>query len=1007
MCSILLRFRTHPYALSTDIEKAFLHVRLNEQDRDFTRFLWLSNPSDPESPFITYRFKVVLFGSVSSPFMLNATLHYHLDNHNTTVTQDMKENLYVDNLISGCDTEAEAINYYDEARSIMSQGNFNLRSWSSNSPLLQARAADDSTDEKSESVNILGLQWKPTTDKLTLVENSGSFNPNAPTTKRKILQLSSKVYDPLGLLSPVTVRARILLQDLWRRKLPWDTPVDEGLQRTWSSIAEDIEESVKEYATLPRQYFSDSVKQEGNIHLHVFCDASTVAYGAVAFLQRENHTSFVMAKTRVAPLKTRTLPQLELMAALIGARLTHFIQNTLQKRFPNLSIHLWSDSQIVLHWLSSKKSLPQFVANRVKEIKLLCPASSWHYCPTSDNPADLLTRGITSNQLRSSTIWLHGPPWLTAESQWPSWTPKESTLLSTQTLVTITLPNTDAGRIPPSYQPGLHHIIDVSRETKLSKLIRRTAYILRFVNIYTKRNPPQSGPLTTQELQEAERQWIQNVQALTYGKEIANLRTKHDNRLPLVRQLRLFLDASGLLRCGGRIHNAPLSELTKFPYLLPAKHPFTELVIQDAHQNQLHAGVNSTVTALRQKFWIPTARQSVKKVLRCCVNCRKVVGTSYSAPDPAPLPKSRLQEVVPFKVTGVDFTGALFVNETDGSETKVYICLFTCATSRAIHLEIVTDLTEETFIQAFRRFASRKSLPKRMISDNASTYLSAADELKQLFQSPSLKKAFSDRGIEWEFIPKRAPWYGGFWERLIGMTKTVIKKVLGRARISLIALQTLVTEIEAVLNDRPLTYVSSDVNDPEPLTPAHLLYGRRMTSLPYPDVDDDDEVEDPDFMDDSEVRRRAKSQALRLKHFESRWRKEYLTSLREFHKSTGNNDQSVRVGDVVLIHSDKPRLLWRMAVIESLIRGKDGLVRAVNLRTSKGKTNRPITKLYPLELVDSEKSSDSPVEREVGDPKEIVSEIPKRPVREAAKKASQKISAWTETLRGPPEDVVN
>ena len=160
-------------------------------------------------------------------------------------------------------------------------------------------------------------------------------------------------------------------------------------------------------------------------------------------------------------------------------------------------------------------------------------------------------------------------------------------------------------------------------------------------------------------------------------------------------------------------------------------------------------------------------------------------------------------------------------------------------------------------------------------------------------------------------------------------------------------------------------------------------------------------------MDDSEVRIRAKSQALRLKHFESRWRKEYLTSLREFHKSTGNNDQSVRVGDVVLIHSDNPRLLWRMAVIESLIRGKDGLVRAVNLRTSKGKTNRPITKLYPLELVDSEKFSDSPVEREVGDPKEIVSEIPKRPVREAAKKASQKISAWTETLRGPPEDVVN
>ena len=212
-------------------------------------------------------------------------------------------------------------------------------------------------------------------------------------------------------------------------------------------------------------------------------------------------------------------------------------------------------------------------------------------------------------------------------------------------------------------------------------------------------------------------------------------------------------------------------------------------------------------------------------------------------------------------------------------------------------------------------------MPRQVISDNASTYLSAAEELKQLFQSPSLKKPFSNRGIEWKFIPKRAPWYGGFWERLIGMTKTVIKKVLGRARINLIALQTLVTEIEAVLNDRPLTYVSSDVNDIEPLTPAHLIYGRRIISLPYPHVDED-EIEDPDFINDSEARR-AKSQALRLKHFESRWRKEYLTSLREFHKNTGKNEQSVRVGDVVLIHSEKARLLWHMAVIESLIRGKD------------------------------------------------------------------------------------
>ena len=810
----------------------------------------------------------------------------------------MKENLYVDNLISGCDTEVDAVAYYEEARSTMSHGKFNLRSWASNSSLLQARTAEDNTNEKSEKVNILGLQWNPTTDNLTLAESSSNLTPNVPATKRKILQQSAKVYDPLGLLAPVTVRARILLQELWQRKLPWDTPVDQDLQQRWLTIAEDIQQSITKQATLPRQYLPTPVEQQAELQLHVFADASTLAFGTVAFLQQGPHTSFVMARSRVAPLKKRTLPQLELMAALIAARMAHFIQQTFQKRYPDLSIHMWSDSQIVLHWLNSEKSLPQFIANRVKEIKQLYPAQCWHYCPTSDNPADLLTRGITFAQFQSSTIWLKGPSWLTSQSQWPTWSLREAATVSSQALVAINSTPTNATHVQSTSQPGLHRIIDLSKHTNLSKLIRCTAYILRFVNYITKKNPPQFGPLTTRENEEAERKWIQNCQALTYDEEIVNLQSKNASRLPLVRQLRLFIDENGHLRCGGRIHNAPVNESTKFPYLLPSKHPFTDLVIQDAHYNQLHAGVNATVTAIRQKFWIPAVRQSVKRVLRCCVTCRKVVGKPYPAPDQAPLPKSRIHELVPFRVTGVDFTGALFVDDVRGFETKVYICLL------PIHLEVVTDLTEETFIQAFRRFASRKSMPRQVISDNASMYLSAAEELKQLFQSPSLKKAFSNRGIEWKFIPKRAPWYGGFWERLIGMTKTVIKKVLGRARINLIALQTLVTEIEAVLNDRPLTYVSSDVNDIEPLTPAHLLYGRRITSLPYPHVDED-EIEDPDFMNDSEARRRAKSQALRLKHFESRWRKEYLTSLREFHKNTGKNEQSVRVGDVVLIHSEK------------------------------------------------------------------------------------------------------
>ena len=202
--------------------------------------------------------------------------------------------------------------------------------------------------------------------------------------------------------------------------------------------------------------------------------------------------------------------------------------------------------------------------------------------------------------------------------------------------------------------------------------------------------------------------------------------------------------------------------------------------------------------------------------------------------------------------------------KSDNGETKAYICLFTCAVTRAIHLEVVTDLTESSFLQAFRRFSSRKSLPVVMISDNASTYLASAETLQELFQSPSLKEVFGRQGIDWKFIPKRAPWYGGFWERLIGLTKKAVRKTLGRASVTLIKLQTLVVEIEATLNDRPITYVSSDIGDEEPLTPSHLLYGRRITSLPFDHGITSEDLTDPDYGNDSDMGRRVKMQALIL-----------------------------------------------------------------------------------------------------------------------------------------------
>ena len=252
-----------------------------------------------------------------------------------------------------------------------------------------------------------------------------------------------------------------------------------------------------------------------------------------------------------------------------------------------------------------------------------------------------------------------------------------------------------------------------------------------------------------------------------------------------------------------------------------------------------------------------------------------------------------MKEAPPFTITGVDFTGALRVRDKHGLEEKAYICLFTCANTRAIHLELVHDLSEEQFILAFRRFSSRRSVPKVMISDNATTFVSSAREIEKLTKSEAVLEELNNQGTQWTFIPKRAPWYGGFWERLVGVTKNCIRKVLGRSFVSFDVLNTVVTEAEAIINDRPLTYVSTSPFDEDPLTPSHLLHGRRIVSLPYPsDTVKDNSIQDITYTHSS-ANKLYNMQSSIIQHFWHRWKMEYLTSLREFHRICGHETTKI------------------------------------------------------------------------------------------------------------------
>ena len=395
----------------------------------------------------------------------------------------------------------------------------------------------------------------------------------------------------------------------------------------------------------------------------------------------------------------------------------------------------------------------------------------------------------------------------------------------------------------------------------------------------------------------------------------------------------------------------------------------------DIHMDRFHAGTSNVLARLRQDYWIPKARQTIKKVLRGCVTCKRLQGKPFQSAVHAPLPKERVESGRPFSVTGLDYSGYLLVK--DGNRVvKVYISLFTCAITRAVHLEIVENLTEYEFLCAFRRFVARRSTPKLLISDNASTFVSAAKTL-DIYAHPLVQSYMNVHAIEWRFIIKRAPWTGGFYERMIGLTKQSLRKVLGSSLVSLNDLRTLIVEIEAGLNDRPLTYVSNDIDAPEAINPSHLLLGHRLDALP--DISEIHDINDPSYGEKPLIDRMSVNLSSKLNAFWKRWRMEYLTALRERHNQTNKDvNNNVKVGQVVLVHDDNlPRIRWKLAVIEELYPGADGVIRSVKIRTSNGITNRPVVKLYPLE-VDSMQNA---ISRE----NSIVTERPKRAAAIAAR----------------------
>ncbi|XP_077287686.1 uncharacterized protein LOC143912277 [Arctopsyche grandis] len=410
--------------------------------------------------------------------------------------------------------------------------------------------------------------------------------------------------------------------------------------------------------------------------------------------------------------------------------------------------------------------------------------------------------------------------------------------------------------------------------------------------------------------------------------------------------LKPFLDQDGLIRVGGRLSHAGLRFEKTHPVLVPSISHLAELLIRATHEQLLHAGPQAVSAQLRDRYWLPGGKGAVARVIRRCVICAK----AHPRP-PFPLmgdlPTVRVTPARPFYSCGVDYAGPITIKERahkNRTFLKAYICVFVCLATKAVHLEVVQSLTSNAFIDALKRFVSRRGLVAEVWSDNGTNFVGGERALRQLVSSKQFKNAamnFSTaHHIKWRFIPPRSPHFGGLWEAAVKTMKRHLTRIAGNVSLTYEALNTLVIQIETVMNSRPLTPMSSDPGDLIPLTPGHFLVGGPLLAFPQENLAD---------ISANRLSRYRQLQQM-LQHFWRRWSREYIT-LQQRHRRGAKEAPNLQPGDLVVVAEDSlPPLAWPMGRVTQVHPGHDGVVRIVTLRTQKGVIKRASRRVARLPI---------------------------------------------------------
>lgn len=931
----LVNFRTARVPLVSDMVKAFLQVRIAEEDRDYVRYFWFNDLNDSHPTL--YRLKSLLFGANCSPHVLGAVLRRLFEEHGyqAPTLREAHSIIYMDDLIIDVENVEKVERVVDEAQEMLAKGSFGLHEWITTET---ARSQVDQrffkAHEDGEISKCLGIAWTPKTD-LLIIECKAQI-PHT-LTQRTAISFLAKLYDPLDLTLPFKVNVRKFCRELSLASHGWDAELSPEMTAKFNHLAMEYQEM---RITVPRGVSGRLTR------LIVFTDASPEAYGAVAYVVDENDCWMLLcAKGKLTRTKqtsenqkSASVPRLELCAALLGSEL--YVKLTASPRLKDLPCDIFSDSQVTLYRIKNGARLhpDHYVQNRLDRIHELTDGRvNWCYVRTHNNPADLLTHGRTYRSLLSEKLWWSGP---------------ETRLLEEDQRVMLTLKPEEEADLGETIKAAEKREVRscvavtstpvISRERKSEwaavldlpysqALVKVKEWIRQKDKTMEQRNVGKQLPLN-EETYATMRLW-RAVQRDLFGQDYDRIVA---NKPPEVHKLKvsnLEADEWGVLRT-----RRPLPPVFPFPVRRPivmGDHPIWRTFVREEHHRLRHPGRNALAGHLASNFHAFNGKRIIQDQTRKCVFCNWSRGKPFSAPMAA-LPVDRTTEAeTAFTSIGMDFFGPMHI----AGGRKVYGLLMTCNRTRAVHLEVVTSLETANCLMAIKRFFARRGIPSEIRSDNGCTFHGANSALVRLvskIQEASKDPKIARLNIKWYFNAPRAPWWGGHFERLVGAVKQKLSDVEWR-RCSLEMVWTVLCEVEAILNSRPLTGINID--EP-PLTPSHFITGRQLLELPtVPPLPNPEPVLSIYY----------KLREL-TDHFWKKWTKEYVLSLKRCHQRLPNS-RAPEVGEWVLIEDKpKPRGVWPLARVMKIYPGVDGVVRLADVETEDGRRfTRAVQSLIPLE----------------------------------------------------------